>query len=187
MAADNAPLMTEFSWDQCLDLLDQLEDTGIQTVPLTGGEPMIHPNFLDIVKECTKRRITINEIITNGTFITEEILDEFIALDCYLLFKVSFDGINHHDWMRGQNGIEGKTLKVIELLHQKGFRVCIQMNLHKENLDTALETLIMFDKMGIEELRLIRTTEAPRWQENAGDSCLDLEDYYDIGLPLTSC
>ena len=184
MAADNAPLMTEFTWTQCLNLLDEIERTGIQTISLTGGEPMIHPNFMDVVRECCKRRITIDEIITNGTFITEEILDEFILLNCYPLFKVSFDGLNHHDWMRYTKGIEEKTLDVVKLLHEKGFRVRIQMNLHKGNLDTALQTLIMFDQMGIEELRLIRTTEAPRWIQNGGDLCLDLEDYYKISLKI---
>ena len=185
MAADNTPLMTEFSWDQALNLLDGIEKTGIQTISLTGGEPMIHPNFIDIVKECSKRKIRINEIITNGTFITEEILDIFISLNCFPLFKVSFDGLNHHDWMRGLKGIEDKTIKIVKLLHEKGFRVRIQMNLHKGNVDTALDTLIMFDKMGVEELRLIRTTEAPRWQENGKDLCLDLEDYYNISLKIT--
>jgi sulfatase maturation enzyme AslB (radical SAM superfamily) len=144
MAADNAPLMTEFTWEQCLNLLDEVEKCGIQTISLTGGEPMLHPNFMDIVNESCRRRITINEVITNGCFITDKILDEFIALNCYPLFKVSFDGLTHHDWMRGANGIEEKTLDDVKHNHDKGFRVRIQMNLHKDNLDTALQTLIMF-------------------------------------------
>ena len=185
MAADNAPLMTEFTWEQCLNLLDEVEKCGIQTITLTGGEPMLHPNFMDIVRECCKRRITISDITTNGSFITDKILDEFISLNCYPLFKVSFDGLTHHDWMRGASGIEEKTLAAIRLLHDKGFLVRIQMNLHKGNLDTVLQTLTMFDQMGIEELRLIRTTEAPRWAQNGGDLCLDLEDYYNIALSKT--
>lgn len=185
MAADNVPLMTEFTLEQCINLLNEIESCGIQTISITGGEPMLHPNFMDIVRESCRRRITINEIITNGSFITDKILEEFISLDCYPLFKVSFDGLTHHDWMRGVSGIEQKTLEVIKLLHDKGFHVRIQMNLHKGNLDTALQTLIMFDQMGIEELRLIRTTEAPRWAQNGGDLCLDLEEYYNIALSIT--
>lgn len=185
MAADNTSLMTEFSWEQCINLLNEIEGCGIQTISLTGGEPMLHPKFMDIVRECCKRRITINEIITNGSLITDKILDEFISLNCYPLFKVSFDGLTHHDWMRGAYGSEQKTLKVIRLLHDKGFRIRIQMNLHKGNLDTALQTLIMFDQMGIKELRLIRTTEAPRWTQNAGDLSLELEEYYSTALNIT--
>jgi radical SAM protein with 4Fe4S-binding SPASM domain len=184
MAADNAPLMTEFSWEQCLSLLDDLESTGVQSMGLSGGEPLIHPNFMDIVREASKRRIDIDEVLTNGVFITEEMLDEFISLDCHPLFLVSFDGLTHHDWMRGVKGTEEKTIAAVKLLHKKGFRVRIQMNLHKGNMDTALDTIKFFDQMGIEELRLIRTTEAPRWQENGNGLCLDLEDYYNIGLEI---
>jgi sulfatase maturation enzyme AslB (radical SAM superfamily) len=178
MAADNSPLMEEFTWEQCINLLDEIERCGIQTISITGGEPMLHPKFMDIVRECCRRRITINEIITNGSFITDKILNEFISLHCYPLFKVSFDGLSHHDWMRGACGIEQSTIAAIQLLHDKGFRVRIQMNLHRGNLDTALQTIILFDQMGIEELRLIRTTEVPRWRQNAGDMTLDLEEYY---------
>ena len=33
--------------------------------------------------------------------------------------------------------------------------------------------------MGVSEMRIIRTTEVPRWTENAGDACLTIEEYYE--------
>ena len=32
--------------------------------------------------------------------------------------------------------------------------------------------------VGVGDMRIIRTTEAPRWEENAPDACLSLEEYY---------
>ena len=93
-------MMEEFTWEQCLNLLDECVRCGIQTVTLTGGEPMLHPRFMDIVRECEKRRLNIAEINTNGSFITEEMLDEFHALGMDVLIKISYDGIGHHDWLR---------------------------------------------------------------------------------------
>ena len=101
MASDNAPMMGEFSWEECLSLLDECERCGIQTITLTGGEPMLHPHFMDIVRECARRRIDVGEVNTNGSFLTEEMLDEFKALGMDTEIKVSFDGIGHHDWLRG--------------------------------------------------------------------------------------
>ncbi len=169
MAADNAPNMSQFTFDQCITLLDEMEECGIQTVSLTGGEPMLHPNFPDIVKECVKRHIYINEVITNGSFITKEILCELQKLAVEPLFKISFDGLGHHDWLRGAKGTEQKTLAAIELCHEMGFRVRVQMNLHKGNIETLMPTAVLLDGMGIEELRIIRTTEAPRWEQNGKD------------------
>ena len=51
MAADNAPMMDEFTWEECLALLDEVEYAGIQTITLTGGEPMLHPHFMDLCRE----------------------------------------------------------------------------------------------------------------------------------------
>ena len=39
-AADNAPIMTEWSYEQALDLLDQARDCGIAGFTITGGEPL---------------------------------------------------------------------------------------------------------------------------------------------------
>jgi len=185
MAADNSALMEEFSYDQAMNLLDGIEKTGMSTLSLTGGEPMLHPHFMEIVRECARRRIDINEVITNGSFITEEKLDEFISLGLSPIFKISFDGIGHHDWFRGMKGAEEKTLAAIKLVHDKGFSVLIQMNIHKDNVHTIMPTLKLFDEMGIEAIRIIRTTEAPRWNENGKDLCLGIEEYYDLSLKIT--
>ena len=127
MAADNAPMMEEFTWEQCLNLLDECVRCGIQTVTLTGGEPMLHPRFMDIVRECEKRRLNIAEINTNGSFITEEMLDEFHALGMDVLIKISYDGIGHHDWLRNRPGAEEKAVRAIRLCKEKGFRVRVDI------------------------------------------------------------
>ena len=33
-------------------------------------------------------------------------------------------------------------------------------------------------EMGVDEMRIIRTTEAPRWEKNSPDSSLPIEEYY---------
>lgn len=42
-----------------------------------------------------------------------------------------------------------------------------------------LPTAEMLDDMGVDEMRIIRTTESPRWRKNAGDACLNIDEYYD--------
>lgn len=179
MAADNAPKMSELTFEDCIRILDECVNCGIQTIVITGGEPFIHPHFLDILIECKKRNLTIQDINTNGSMITEEILQKMLDLNIKPRLKISFDGLSHHDWMRNVKGAEEKTLQAIQLCHNMGFQVEIQMNVHRDNLDTLLKTADYFDKNGIEELRIIRTTEAPRWVANANGKCLDLEEYYE--------
>ena len=184
MASDNAPMMGEFSWEECLSLLDECERSGIQTITLTGGEPMLHPHFMDIVRDCASRRIDVGEVNTNGSFLTEEMLDEFKALGMDTEIKVSFDGIGHHDWLRGVPNAEEIALCAMRLAKEKGFRVRSQTNVHRGNLDVMYDTVKLLDEMGVEEVRIIRTTETPRWRENGGDSTLGILEYYDEMLKL---
>ena len=49
-AADNAPLMSEFSWDEAQKLIEEAQRCGINAFTITGGEPMLHKNFFGIVE-----------------------------------------------------------------------------------------------------------------------------------------
>lgn len=128
MAADNGPMLGQFSWEECLTLLDECERCGVQTVTLTGGEPMLHPRFMDIVRECARRRICVGEINTNGSLLTKEMLGEFRKLGMDPEIKVSYDGLGHHDWLRGVEGAEEDALGAMRLAHEQGFRVRAQTN-----------------------------------------------------------
>ncbi|MGN0483432.1 MAG: SPASM domain-containing protein [Lachnospiraceae bacterium] len=50
---------------------------------------------------------------------------------------------------------------------------------HRKNVDSMLETAKRMDSLGVREMRIIRTTEAPRWVQNAGDATLELTEYFD--------
>ncbi len=184
-ASDNAPLLTEFSWEQCRDFIGQLAGCGVQNVALTGGEPMLHPHFMDICREVDRMGMVIEEVTTNGSLITPAILDIFEKFDCKPLFKLSFDGVGHHDWFRMRDGAERDVIEKTKLLGDKGFRVRWQTNVHKGNRDTILPTVKLAEEMGVEAVRIIRTSEAPRWAEMGGDLCFGIAEYYDFGLDFT--
>ena len=187
MAKDNAKMMKEFSWEEMLAALDEFDKCGIQTVELTGGEPMLHPRFMDLVREISRRGMDIDVILTNGAFITRDILREIKSLGFNPLFKISFDGLTHHDWMRGVEGAEESALKAIDMCVSEGVRTGVQICIHKYNLDTLFETVKLMAEKGVSWIRVIRTSESPRWDETAPDACLGLEEYYDVCIDtLTS-
>jgi radical SAM protein with 4Fe4S-binding SPASM domain len=181
-AKDNAPIMDEFAWEQCVSFIGQLDACGVKNVTFTGGEPMLHPRFMDAVREVARRGMEVAEITTNGSFITPEVLDAFDGIGVKPLIKISFDGLGHHDWFRGEDGAEERTLGVIRLLLERGFIVRAQMNFHKGNMNTVLPTLKYLDAMGVQELRLIRTSESPRWKANGEGLCVPLSEWYDAAL-----
>lgn len=185
MAADQAPVMEEYTWEECLQILDDCEECGVQNLTLTGGEPMLHPHFMDLLKEISKRRLCILDINTNGTLINDDMLREIKEIFPGLRFKISFDGIGHHDWMRNRKGAEEIAIEAIKFCKQYGFRVEVQTNVHPGNIDSILPTVELSAALGVEQIRIIRTSESPRWKEQKDCSCIDPLDYYNLMLRLT--
>lgn len=185
-AADNAPLMAEWSYEDLTELLDQARDCGVHAFTITGGEPMLHPHFEEILRGIIDREMFVEELNTNGFFIRQEILDRMAAMGCRPLMKISFDGIGCHDWMRARKGAETRTLSAIRLCIENGFSVMVQMQVNRRTLDSLLPTLNLLEKEGVSSVRLIRTTEVERWEMNGGDAALSLSEYYEKMLTLAA-
>ena len=178
-AKDNAPLNTELTYEQVLSVLDQARDIGVHAFTITGGEPLVHHRFLDIVREIYKRDMFVFELNTNGLLITQHMLDVFKELGCNPLIKISFDGVGYHNWIRQHPKAEEMTLKSIELCIKNGFKVKVQTQVNRKNVDVMMKTARLLNDMGVDEMRMIRTTEAPRWEKNSPDSSLPIEEYYE--------
>ena len=177
-AADNAPIMTEWSFEDLCDLLDQARDIGVHAFTITGGEPMVHSRFLDILEQIHRRGMFVEELNTNGFFLTQDILDRMKEIGCRPLVKISFDGLGYHDWMRAHTGAEQIALDAMKLCIQNGFQVKVQTQVNRRNAQSMMPTALRLNEIGVKEIRIIRTTEVPRWTANAGDACLEIEEYY---------
>ena len=177
-AKDNAPLNTELSYEQIINILDQARDIGVHCFTLTGGEPLVHPRFLDIVRAIYERDMFIFELNTNGLLLTQHMLDVFKELDCHPLIKISFDGLGYHNWIRQHPKAEDLTIKAINLCTKNGFRVKAQVQVNRKNVDVMMDTAKLLSDLGVDEMRIIRTTEAPRWEKNSPQSSLEFEEYY---------
>lgn len=177
-AKDNAPLNTELSYEQVLNILDQAKEIGVHAFTITGGEPLVHRNFLDIIKAIYERDMFVFELNTNGLLINQKMLDVFKEIGCRPLIKISFDGIGYHNWIRQHPKAEELTIKAIKLCVKNGFRVKAQVQVNRKNVDVMMETAKMLNEIGVDEMRIIRTTEAPRWEKNSPQSSLTIEEYY---------
>lgn len=183
-AADNAPLMTEWAFDDLLCLFDQAQACGIHSVMLTGGEPLLHPRFLEAVQEIHARGMYVDRINTNGYFICQDLLDSLRAIGCKPLMKISFDGLGCHDFMRGATGAEERTLRAIELCRENGFDVSAQIQVNRVTAGSLDETLYHLDGLGVSSARLIRTSESDRWLANASGATLPADEYYATTLEV---
>lgn len=89
--------MGQLSTEQMMNLIDQLADCGIASVEITGGEPLIRPDFWDIVDHILSKRIHISAVYTNAVLLDDRMLDGFEKRNLHPAITVSFDGIGWHD------------------------------------------------------------------------------------------
>jgi len=113
-------------------------------VELTGGEPILHPDFIDIV-ECCVKNLNIVGVLTNGTLLTEKMIEKLSAYRDSLFFGISLDSHDpeYHDKFRGMRGAWEKTVRNIERLINKGFLVRVGMSVNQENM-YHIEPLLEF-------------------------------------------
>lgn len=103
-AADNAPIMSEWTLEEANRLIAQAQKCGINAFTITGGEPMLHKNFFEIVESIYAHGMYLEDLNTNGSFLDQTALEQFRKIGCNPLIKISFDGIGHHDWLRNRKG-----------------------------------------------------------------------------------
>jgi radical SAM protein with 4Fe4S-binding SPASM domain len=60
------------------DVLDQCRDIGVLNLTLSGGEPMLHPNFADFLRKAKEYDFAIN-VLSNLTLLNDEIIAEMKA------------------------------------------------------------------------------------------------------------
>ena len=101
-------------------------------INLTGGEPLLHPDFFSLVQEIKRRGFRLG-ILTNGTLIDSQVADRLH--DLYPVFvQISLDGTHwQHDAIRGRGAFR-QSLKSICLLKERGIRVLVSFTAQKHNL-----------------------------------------------------
>jgi radical SAM protein with 4Fe4S-binding SPASM domain len=120
-------------------VLDEFEQMGGLRLVVTGGEPLLHPDFAGINALASGRAFR-SILVTNGTIIDQ-------ASASTLRFdevQVSLDGMKDgHDYVRGEGSFK-RAIAGIEHLRRAGKPVSVATMVHRHNLDEldALEALV---------------------------------------------
>lgn len=121
--------------DEILDVAPSLFNVG--AIIITGGEPTLHPDFIDIIdRACKKYPFVI--VNSNGTF------DKYVANDLLdrmsknLFVQISLDGTRTmHDTLRG-NGSYDKAIDNIKHLGLRHEHLFISTTVSNKNIDDVL-------------------------------------------------
>ncbi|MFZ9689122.1 MAG: adenosyl-hopene transferase HpnH [Phycisphaerales bacterium] len=113
-------LKRDLSVEECLKAVDEC---GAPMVSIPGGEPLLHPQIAELVRELVKRRKYIY-LCTNALLLKEKLEAGWFTPSKYLTFSVHMDGQEeNHDFAVCREGTYQKAIAGIRLAVERGFRV----------------------------------------------------------------
>lgn len=159
--------LEDFEW-----LLDFLKRSGNKRIGLIGGEPTLHPKFIDFVKKVNQREyIKIIQIYTNGLYsnrYNKIFKDISKDMEISLLINVnSYDDIGEEKYRK----IE-ENLKELSMRNKERLRIGLGINFYKENQDFSY-ILKLAKENNINKIRWSLVVPNTREKRN-----IDVKEYY---------
>ncbi|HSC76644.1 MAG TPA: radical SAM protein [Pseudomonadales bacterium] len=157
----------ELSVQQFLTALDYLiEVAGIDKLRITGGEPLLSPQFDDFLRGAMQRPLKDVSITTNGQFLLQKM--PVIKEAGIQRMNVSLDTLNPVMFQKiCRSGDLHTVLAGIDALLDAGIKVKINMvPMRTQNEDQIVPLLDYCINRGI-ELRFIELMRMGHWQNNA--------------------
>jgi SynChlorMet cassette radical SAM/SPASM protein ScmF len=139
--------------DMFKSIVAQGKSLGLSGVKLTGGEPLLHPQILEILEFVRDQKLSLG-IETNGVLCTPEVARAIAA--CQMVHvSVSLDGVDAdtHEWVRGVDGCHEDALNGIRNLRAVGIRPQIIMSVMRKNRDQMEPMVRLAESLGASSLK----------------------------------
>lgn len=143
----NAALALSLS--QFCNIIDQFVAMNGQVVTLSGGEPLMNPDFKAMLQYCKYKGLRVN-LFSNLTLMTDEIIEMLKGMDVGIV-QVSIYSLTPavHDRITKQTGSLTKSMVAIEHLLAAGIHVAIACPVMKQNKDSVPDLMVYAKSKGI--------------------------------------
>lgn len=154
----------ELTWEQMQGVVRDLAAYEIPSLLFSGGEPLIHPHFFDLVDLATEHGLKLT-ISTNGTLITPEKAAKLKAANVAYV-GISLDGIGAvHDHFRGKEGAFDAAVRGFRHCHEVGQKTGLRLTLTRHNVENIERILDFIEEQEIQRVCFYHLVPAGRGSE----------------------
>lgn len=155
----------ELSAREIIGAIDASRPLGLDSVKLTGGEPLLRPESADVIKYCASEGVS-TVIETNGTLVSEKVASIIAECDVDQV-SISLDSFdeNVHDVLRGAKGAYKKAMDGVKRLIDHGVIPQIVYSLYKDNFSHFSSFVDHMDKLGIFSIKINTISPVGRGQD----------------------
>ena len=145
-------------------VIQQLISNEVMSVNISGGEPLLNPRILNIIKAFSDENIDVG-ISSNGWLYPK--MAEKLKKAGQTFLQVSVDGPKEiHDAFRGVNGAFENATKSLVIAKELGIRTQMNVTITSKNISTLDYNLELAQKLGIDRIFYRRVVPAGKGKEN---------------------
>ena len=147
----------DLSYEQNLSILNNLDDSGVNSITWTGGEALLLDGIDELLKFSYEKGIK-NKIITNGKLLTKERIDKIYKyLDSITLSIDSVDDDINYSLGRGKNHFQ-EIKDILDYIKLKNYDIKIRINsvVCKNNLGKFNELITFLNEYNIHSWRIFK-------------------------------
>lgn len=156
-------LENELTFKEIKVLLKKLKELNVKKIELTGGEPFLRKDLINIIKYAKKLDFRI-KILTNGLLISKKKIKIFEKLGLDEV-AISLEGIKYETYKKIRPVNKKTFLKVLKNIKLTSLsKIFLKINtvVTKSNINEIQEIINFCDKYKIEELRICFFTKVGR-------------------------
>lgn len=141
---NNCKAIDSMSWEQIKDTFYNCLDfckvySRLPYFYITGGDPILHPKFWELLKLLKKHDISFT-ILGNPFHLNDEVCQRLKLLGCEK-YQLSLDGMREtHDWFRKPGSFD-ITLEKLECIKRAGIRAVIMTTVSGTNIGEIPEII----------------------------------------------
>lgn len=185
----------ELGTKEVFDLLNQLSDSGVVDLAISGGEPLLRDDILDIIHYAVSLKYSVG-IGSNGGNLSEEKIELVSRIGINRL-QISLDGFAQtHDRLRNWTGLFDIAVATTKKAIEMGIRTHICFTINRLNVSEIEEFTSFILGLGVKRLNFSRYVPTGRgngqldlsiadWQYVI-QLCNDLRIYYKGKLEITN-
>ena len=167
--------------DRCRDLsvceveriLDSIaEDKRVTAIWLSGGEPLVRKDIVEICSSITRHGI-IPSISTNGTLLTANLIEALWTAGVHYI-HLSIDGskASTHDELRQSPGAFDKVLKALEMLASSPIDVGASFMVTEQSIGEVFDVYRLAQSFGVKTLSFYTPAPLGRGRQMHSNSLL---------------
>jgi len=158
----------ELSTAEVFRVMDDLKAFKVPCLILSGGEPLLRPDFFEIAKR-SKELGFYTALSSNGTLIDAAMMKQIAPID-FDYVGISLDGLGAtHDKFRRMEGAFAKSLAALRLCRAAGLKVGVRFTLTQDNFADLPGLLQLVEDEEIDRFYFSHLNYAGRGNKNRKD------------------